>query len=315
MSLSLVITFLVVLLVITFCAGINRWISAAREIDDRFIENAVETKATSKQQGTLRDSVDSVDKRIGKTSFAQKIERRLIAADSKMTVTEFLLMRSGAALLGFMLGWLISGYMLGGVFLAIMGWWLPSVHLNRKEAQRMRKFADQLPDFLILLIGSLRAGYGLLYALKVIENEMPNPIAAEFGRVVKETSLGYSMDEALDHLVERIDNEDLELIVTTIHIQNEVGGNLAEVMHNISKTISERIQLTGEIRLLTTQQRATGGILSALPFIVGTVLMLINPEYIMGMFQRSWVLIIPATALTLIVLGNLVMRRMMHIRV
>lgn len=312
MPLSLVITCIVVLLVITLCAAINRWISAAREIDDRFIDDAIETKSSSKTQGAFRDSVD---KRISGTSFAHKLERRLIAADSKMTVTEFLLMRSGATLLGFMLGWLITGYMLGGVFLAIMGWWLPGVHLNRQEVQRAKKFADQLPDFLILLIGSLRAGYGLLYALKVIEDEMPDPIAAEFGRVVKETSLGYSIDEALDHLVERIDNEDLELIVTTIHIQNEVGGNLANVMQNISKTINERIQLTGEIRLLTTQQRATGGILSALPFIAGTVLMLLNPDYIMGMFQRSWVLIIPATAVGFIIIGNLVMRRMMHIRV
>lgn len=312
MPLTLVITLLVVLLVITLCAGINRWINASRAIDDRFINNAIEQQSKPQSSNALRDSVDA---KISGTTFAQKTEQRLIAADSKMTVAEFLLMRSSAALLGFIVGWMITGYVLGGIFLAIMGWWLPGVHLTRKETQRMKKFADQLPDFLILLIGSLRAGYGLLYALKVIEDEMPNPIAAEFGRVVKETSLGYSIDEALDHLVERIDNEDLELIVTTIHIQNEVGGNLAQVMQNISQTINERIQLTGEIRLLTTQQRATGGILSALPFIAGTVLMLINPEYIMGMFQRGWVLIIPSMAVGFIIIGNLVMRRMMHIRV
>jgi len=312
MSLTLVITLLVVLIVITLCAGVNRWINATREIDDRFINGAIEQQRTRKNTNALRDSVDA---KISGTSFAQKMEQRLVAADSKMTVTEFLLMRSGIALLGFIVGWLITGYILGGVFLAIMGWWLPGVHLARKETQRLKKFADQLPDFLILLIGSLRAGYGLLFALKVIEDEMPDPIATEFGRVVKETSLGYSIDEALDHLVERVDNEDLELIVTTIHIQNEVGGNLAEVMQNISETINERIQLTGEIRLLTTQQRATGGILSALPFIAGTVLMLVNPDYIMGMFQRSWVLFIPSLAVGLIIIGNLVMRRMMHIRV
>ncbi|OUC05147.1 hypothetical protein RY27_29020, partial [Litorilinea aerophila] len=149
----------------------------------------------------------------------------------------------------------------------------------------------------------------------VIEDEMPEPMSTEFGRVIRETVLGYSLGEALDHLVERIDNDDLALIVTTIHIQNEVGGNLADVLETISKTIRDRIQLKGEIRAMTAQQRATGSILSGLPFAVGVLLMLINPEYMLGIFQPGWPLLIPAGAVVMIILGNIIMRMVTRIDV
>ncbi len=131
--------------------------------------------------------------------------------------------------------------------------------------------------------------------------------------MLRETALGFSIGDALDHLVERVQNDDLALIVTAIHIQNEVGGSLAEVLETISQTIRERIQLKGEVNALTAQARITGSILTALPFLVGTALMLLNPEYMMGIFQPGWPLIIPTAAVIMVIFGNILMRKLTQI--
>lgn len=308
MSLELIITTLVSATVLLAMVGLWRWLKRINEGADRLAEQTADGKNGSSLTA-------SVDEQISRLSFAAKVERQLVAADSKLNVTEYLLMRVGVGIAFLLAGWVISGYLFGGILLAGIGWYLPALHLKRQQAKRLRLFAEQLPDFLNLVIGSLRAGYGLLQALTVVQDEMPEPMSSEFSRVIKETALGYSVGEALDHLVDRVDNEDLELVVTTIHIQSEVGGNLAEVMDKISNTIRDRIHLNGEINVMTTQQRTTAAILSALPFIVGTILMLINPEYMLGMFKPGLTLIIPSMAVILIIMGNLVMQRMMKIEI
>lgn len=308
MSLELIITTLVIATVLLAMLGLARWLKRTNEGSERLTEQMSDEENNASLTA-------SVDEHISRLSFAAQVERQLIAADSKLNVTEYLLMRVGVGIAFLIAGWFISGYLFGGILLAGIGWYLPALHLKRQQAKRLRLFSEQLPDFLNLVIGSLRAGYGLLQALTVVQDEMPEPMASEFSRVIKETALGYSVGEALDHLVARVDNEDLELVVTTIHIQSEVGGNLAEVMDKISNTIRDRIHLNGEINVMTTQQRTTAAILSALPFIVGTILMLINPEYMLGMFKPGLTLIIPSMAVILIIMGNLVMQRMMKIEI
>jgi tight adherence protein B len=168
---------------------------------------------------------------------------------------------------------------------------------------------------LTMLTGSLRAGYGLLYAISVIEKEMPEPIASEFGRVLKETALGYTLSDALDHLVARVQNDDLELVVTAVHIQSEVGGSLADVLETISKTIRERIQLKGQIRAMTSQQAMTGNLLSALPLLIGTAFFFINPDYMSSMLQPGWPMFMPITAVVMVIFGNIVMKQVTKIEI
>lgn len=297
-----------------FCLliGIYKWMGWAREVEDRLAEEFT----SSPQEANLRPSKSStIDTRLNGTSSGARIQKQLVAANSSLTVKEFMLIRVGLAAAGLLLGWAISHQLLGGAAVAIVGWALPPMQLRRQISKRFKQFNELLPDVLSLLVGSLRAGYGLLHALMVIVDEMPDPISSEFDRVVRETSLGYTMDDALDHLVDRMGSDDLELMVTAVHIQNEVGGNLAEVLATITETIRDRIQLMGEIRVMTTSQRATGGILSAMPFAMGTILMLINPAYMMEMFQPGWPLLIPAGALIMIGMGNVVMRKVMQFEV
>ncbi|MCS7040223.1 MAG: type II secretion system F family protein [Caldilineales bacterium] len=248
-------------------------------------------------------------------SLVQRAEADLIAADSKLTVREYFLTRIGLALVGLLLAWLGTRQVPVGLLAALIGWVAPALQLRRRRAARLRQFEDNFPNVLDLLVGSLRAGQGLLHAIQIVAQEMPEPVASEFDRVVRETSLGYSLQDALDHLVERVGSEDLHMTVTAIQINYEVGGNLAEVLHTISETIRDRLRLTRMIRAVTAQQRMTGTILILLPFILGAILMVLNPSYMMAMFQPGWPLLIPAYAVGSVLIGALIMRQMMRLEV
>ena len=312
MSIELIIVVFVMVSVLFVFIGIYRWMNQSSAINARLL-NSPYAADTEKQRRRMMSP--QVERRIARFSRMSRLERELLAADISLTIGEFVMIRIGLTLAGFVLGRLISGYLLGGLLLAILGWVGPGIYLGMQKNKRAKAFREQLPDMLNLLVSSLRAGYGLLHACNVVKDEMADPIGKEFGRVIRETSLGYSIDEALDHMVVRVNNDDFSLIVTAIHVQNEVGGSLATVLETISKTIRERIELQGDIRVLTAQQRMSGWILSMLPFGLATILMLINPDYVMELFQPGWIRIIPTIAIILIILGNIVMRQLMKIEV
>jgi tight adherence protein B len=312
MSWVALISLLVMAAVFAVMIGFYRWLAWTRVVEARLQASLKPVEAEVSKRAGL---ADRMTKGLSRMSFAERLERQLVAANSNMSVGEFVIMRLAVALWAFVIGWLISRQPAAGLLLAVMGWVVPGMWLKMKQSKRIKAFSDQLPDMLAMLTGSLRAGYGLLYAISVIEKEMPEPIASEFGRVIKETALGYTLTDALDHLVERVQNDDLELVVTAVHIQSEVGGSLADVLEIISHTISERIQLKGQIQALTSQQRMSGTVLSALPFVLGTFLFLMSPEYMSGIFQPGWPLIIPIGAVVMIIFGNIVMGKMVKIEV
>jgi tight adherence protein B len=292
--------------------GFYRWLAWTRVVEARLQASLKPVEAEMSSRPRLSDRMT---KRLRRLSFGERLEHQLAAADSNMSVGEFVMIRLAIMVWAFVIGWLISRQPVAGLLLSAFGWILPGFWLQSKQNKRAKAFGDQLPDMLTMLTGSLRAGYGLLYAISVIEKEMPEPMATEFGRVLKETALGYSLSDALDHLVARVQNDDLELIVTAVHIQSEVGGSLADVLETISRTIRERIQLKGQIRALTSQQKMTGTVLSALPFIMGTLLFLLSPDYMSGILQPGWPLLLPISAVAMVVLGNIVMRQVTRIEI
>jgi tight adherence protein B len=314
------IALLIAFLVFCLFALLYRWVRRLDEVQQRLAAPipAAEVKSqrpdvsSPTRQGPISGTIN---RHFGGSSWAARVEHQLTAASTNLTVGEYWLIQASCALLGLGGGWLISGQFVGGLLLAIGGGILPNMILAGRRAKRNRAFGDQLPDLLSLLVGSLRSGYGLMHACRLIQEEMPNPMATEFGQVIKETMLGYSVNDALDHLVERLDNDDLELIVDSIHIQNEVGGSLAEVLATISDTIRERIKLKGEIQAMTGQQRMTGWLLTALPFCIATGMMLLNPDYMMGLFQPGLMLLIPIGAVIMVIIGNVVMRWVVQIEV
>jgi tight adherence protein B len=139
---------------------------------------------------------------------------------------------------------------------------------------------------LSLWVNALRSGYSVLQSMEAIAKESPEPTAAEFKRVVMEVQLGIPMQDSLDHLLGRMPSDDLDLVNTAVNIQREVGGNLAEILESIAHTIRDRIKLKGEIRVLTSQGRITGWIISMLPVVLTIFLYIVSPSYMSNLVEN-----------------------------
>lgn len=166
----------------------------------------------------------------------------------------------------------------------IIGWFIPSIYLKIKIRKRIKHLNDQLNDAIVLISNSLKAGYSFFQAVDIVSKEMTGPIAEEFSLLQKEVNFGTTTENALENLVNRVSSDDLELVVTAVMIQRQVGGNLAEVLDNISSTIRERISIKGEVRTVTAQGRISGLIISILPPGLVFILFLINREHISVLF-------------------------------
>jgi len=166
----------------------------------------------------------------------------------------------------------------------LTGWFIPVIYLKLKIRKRIKHLNDQLNDAIVLISNSLKAGYSFFQAVDIVSKEMTGPMAEEFALLQKEVNFGTSTENALENLVNRVSSDDLELVVTAVMIQRQVGGNLAEVLDNISNTIRERISIKGEVRTVTAQGRMSGLIISLLPVGLVLILFLINKQHISILF-------------------------------
>ena len=251
----------------------------------------------------------NVEKRLG-----SKVAMELIQADVALTVNEYAMARLGAAFAGLFLGLLISQNLLVALPLAILGFQVPVVLVQRRRRQRQQRFQEQLVDILSMLVSGLRAGVGLVQAMDLVRMEMPAPAGQEFGTVVREIGLGVPASEALRHLTERMPGDDLAMVVTVINVQAEVGGNLATILDGVITTIRERVRLVQEVRTITSQQRMTGYLLAVLPFLVGLAVMLLSPGYLTPLFTLKWAWL-PGAAVAMMAIGFVFIRRIVDIKV
>jgi tight adherence protein B len=171
---------------------------------------------------------------------------------------------------------------------------------------------------LSLMVNGLRAGYSTMQAMEAVSRELPAPISDEFRRVVQEMQLGIPMDTSLQNLTRRIPSKDLDLVVTAINVQREVGGNLAEILDTISHTIRERVRVKGEIRVLTSQVMMSGRVLAIMPLAVIILMYFLNRTYMMRFFNPATrVYGIPALIIggILILIGYFTMQKIASIEV
>jgi tight adherence protein B len=204
----------------------------------------------------------------------------------------------------------------------LVGAYAPKFYLKRRAGKRLTEFNAQLPDTITLLSNSLRAGSSFLQGMDLVKREAGGPMAAEFDRVIREMNLGQTLEATLNNFVRRVDSEDLELVVTAINIQSQVGGNLANVLDAIAFTIRERIRIKGEINTLTAMGRYSGYVLLALPGALGGILFLISPSYMGAMFETPPELLGLPLGLFLFAIGGvsmgigyLLIRRIVNIKV
>jgi tight adherence protein B len=233
-------------------------------------------------------------------------------------VAEYLALTAITTIVGAGLIWLIGNrHWISLLLGAVAGFMAPRTYVRRQQRQRLRKFDEQLSDMLNLMVNGLRAGYSTLQALEAVSKELPSPISEEFRRVVQEMQIGIPMETALENLLRRIPSNDLDFVVTAINVQREVGGNLSEILDNISFTIRERVRIKGEIRVLTAQVRTSGTILSLIPFFLTIVLWFLNPDYLMSFSQAGplCAVIVACVVVLLVGSGYFVMMKIADIEV
>ena len=245
-----------------------------------------------------------------------RIATDLARADLKLTTSEFVLFNIAGILVGFLLGLVIfRANMVLALVGAVAGFYAPRWYISFLQRKRLNSFNGQLGDTIILLSNSLRSGYSLLQSMETVSKELAAPMSVEFARVTREIGLGLTIQEALANLLRRIPSDDLDLMITAVNVQHEVGGNLAEILDTIAFTIRERVRIVGEIRSITAQQRLSASLLSVLPIVLGLVLYALNPSYISGLWSNvcGWMMMI--TGGTLIVIGYLIIRKIVTIEV
>lgn len=273
------------------------------------------------------DVADRLDQALSGQGFFNSTRDKIAKADAKLRVSEYIVLMFVSAGIGAGLGYFLPQD--NSIFLAVVGFIVgsrvPPIYISMAASRRMRTFDGQLSDTLNLWVNALRSGYSVLQAMEAIATELPPPVSVEFERVIQEVRLGLSVEQALDNMYHRVPSEDLDLIITAVNIQREVGGNLAEVLDNISFTIRERVRIKGEIRTLTAQGRISGIIIALLPVGLGMILYLINPDYVSELWVKEPPFIIPnvipcgyillGIGIGMIGLGALAIRKIVDIEV
>jgi len=231
---------------------------------------------------------DSLNRALAGRKAAENLSTQLARADLKLTPGEFIAVQVMVALVLGVAGQVLAGTLVLAILLAVIGWFAPRWFLSFRQGKRLNAFNDQLSDALNLMVNGLRSGYSVMQAMESVAKEMPAPLAVEFARVVQEVQLGVTFEQGLTNMLRRIKSEDLDLLVTAINVQREVGGNLAEILDVISHTIRERVRIKGEVRTLTAQGRYSGYVISLLPIAIGVLLFCLNKPYMSRMFSSGW---------------------------
>jgi len=247
--------------------------------------------------------------------FSSGLDAKLEQAGLPMKAGEFVALTAVCAVAGGVLGAFLLGNIIVVLLVAVVGSLIPYVWLVRARSQRQNKMAEQLADVLSILASSLRAGHSFLQALDQVANEIKDPSASEFHRVVSEIRLGRSVDDAMVEMADRIGSEDMRWAVIAVNIQRQVGGNLAEVLDIVATTVRERAYIHRQVRVLSAEGRISIGILSALPFGIFFYLMLVNPEYIGLLFTTNMGRIMLLAGAALMAAGIFVMTRIVRIDV
>ena len=308
---------LAIIVLIVALAGGRSQESMLEERLDRYAEQPADQlsdKEIDEEARRLSRVAQSLDQIIKRRSFGVRIADQLAQASIKLTVTEYLILNLISVILCGALAYLIFRNFLfvSGLFI---GFFLPRIIVRSMRSRRLRKFNDQLGDAINLMVNSLKAGYSVPIAMETVANDMPPPISEEFRRVVIETGLGISLENALRNMLRRVHSNDLDLLITAINVQNEVGGTLADILETISETIRERVRIQGEIKTLTAQGEITGYVLGGLPFALTVILFILNREYMTRMFTTPCGWIMSSVAVVIVVVGFIIMRKVVQIEI
>ena len=252
------------------------------------------------------------------SAWRERTQGDLERAGLSLKIREYIILRVAIALLLAAAGLLIVGGGLGllvGLVLGTVGYMLPSFYVRMRIKREAGKFANQLEEMLVMVSGSLRSGFGLLQALDLASEQLQPPMSLELKRLIRDTRMGSTLEEALQKMTDRIDNYDLDMIVTAILIQRSVGSNLSEVLDKVAHTIRERTRIKGEINTLTSQKKLSGWVVGLLPVGVAGVMFAMSPDYMSVLFTTTTGILLLILAFVLTLIGIYIIKRIVSLEV
>ena len=290
----------------------------ARKIEKR-LQALSASFDTTKQAQLLKQrmlsEVPIVERLLLDMPRAHRLDRFILQAGLDWTVSRLLLSCAGLGVASYAViavlasqSALLAG--LAGVAMAAMPMW----YMHARRGRRLLKIQQQLPDALDLLTRSLRSGHALSSGLKIISEEMSAPIGNEFAIVSDEVSFGVSLQQALANLSERLPIADLRYFVVAVLIQRESGGNLTEVLGNLSRLIRERLKFFSKVKVLSSEGRLSAWVLGVMPFALAAIMNLVNPEFMSLLWTDPIGIAIVKTMLVLMAFGILILQQIIKIR-
>ena len=244
------------------------------------VENTTDAAKPRKQE--YRQGIGVLARGIARSglfgNYRLNLRKTLVRANILMKPEEFIAFQVVALVVGFFIGLLATGAGLIPLVTAIIGLSIPSVFVRSRIKNRLKLINTQLGDTIAILSNALKAGHSFFQAVDSVSREMTGPIAEEFIKLQKEINFGVNTETALENMVARVGSDDLELMVTAVLIQRQIGGNLAEILDNISSTIRQRVKMKGEIKTLTAQGRMSGWVIGGLPFVLAGMMAVMSPD-------------------------------------
>ena len=248
-------------------------------------------------------------------SVVPKLERLLEQANISHPVGYYLLLTLLFAACGYMAGSLLTVNFLIAVLLACAASTMPFLYVYYMRSKRMSKFERQLPDALDLVVRALKAGHAFSAGLRMVADEFEDPVGTEFGNTMDEINFGVGVSDALINLTNRVDCPDLQFFVVSVIIQKETGGNLAEILEKISHLIRERFKFNGRVRVLSSEGKLSAAVLISLPFLISFYMFMVNPKFLEPLLNDPIGKILMAVAVVMMIIGTLVMKKMISIKV
>ena len=296
------------------------WLLVVRE-EERFLERLKPSDGSSgggRQRGFLKpeerlSSVAPIHAALEKSTIIAPLRLMLQQSGIKLTLGAFILLSLCLTAAGYLLGVLLTHMLLVGLIFALVLGAVPYLYVRRARNKRTYKFEEQFPEAIDLMSRALRAGHALPTGLSMVADEMPAPVGTEFRILYDEQNFGLNLSDAMRNFAARVPVLDAKFFVTAVLTQRESGGNLAEVLDNLSSVIRERFKVKRQIRVISAHGRITGTVLACLPPALAAVTMLINREFLGTLtgdpLGRQMIMV----AIVLQIVGTLIMRKIINI--
>jgi tight adherence protein B len=291
-----------------------------RKLEGRLLELSQEPEEQTKKSSLLLKvqhvgPLPAMDRAIGGTVRGSAIGRWIDQSGVKASISGVVLVALLSAIVVGAVAGLISHMKWGFIGGGIVGFMIPFIVLKVKRTRRLRAFEEQFPEGLDLISRALKAGHAFATGLKMVADEMPEPVGPEFRKTFDEQNFGLPMKDALDNLSFRIPLLDVRFFATAVLIQRETGGNLSEILENLSHVVRERFKILRQVRVYTAHGRFTGYVLLALPALLCVALSFINPDHMNTLFREPLGRMLLMGALVMQTIGFLWIKQVIKIEV